>query len=184
MVMIETLAMTLGLGIVAVLFALPWYARTLAAGLRDESWWFAAATFCVSVVFIGFTVLAQAGFRGPITEERYWMYPAIFAWPAALAAVQERRLRPGDVAIVGAIVLTIAGTLEVQRLFDSESVFLAPVLSTVGEATSGVLKPITTTSRDQVALAVLFVGAIVYLALRRAPWLDPGWLLAGAPRCS
>ena len=179
MVLIETLAISFGLGVVAVLFAVPWYVRTLADGPRDDAWWFAAATVCVGAALIGFTALAQGAFNGPTTEERYWMYPAVFAWIGALAAVQRHRPQPRDVAIVGAILVTIAATLEVPRVIDSESVFLAPVLATLGDATNRTIEPITSTSRDQVAIAMLLITGAVYLCLRRAPWLDPLWLLAG-----
>jgi hypothetical protein len=179
MVLVEVLAISAGLGITSVLLGVPWYARTLASKVRDDAWWYAAATLCVGAGLIAFTAYSQGSYWGDITEERYWMYTFPFLWPAAFAAAQRRTVRTSDILLVSAVLVAIAGALGVPRHLDQASVVLAPVMATLGSLTDQALKPLTATSRDQVALLVLVVCAVAWFVVRRMPWVRLEWLLAG-----
>jgi hypothetical protein len=179
MVSVEILGIGTGLGIVAVLFAVPWYTRTLADRGADEVWWFAAVTAAVTLMLVAFTAWGQGGYWGTISEERYWMYPFVFAWIGAFRAAQERSVRARDVAWVGIVLVVVAGLTAPPRELDTQGVFFAPVLSTLGSAASHGIHRLTQTPADAVALALLVVCGAVWLTVRRAPWIRLEWVLGG-----
>ncbi len=137
MVLVEVLAFSVGLGVAAVLAALAWYRRTIVAGRRvvgDDVWWYAVGTLAIGAALLAATAVAQGGFWGVLTEERYWIYPYLFAWPAALAV--RRAPRALELLVVGALLVAAAALVAPPRRLDAESVFFAPVLATLGSVSS------------------------------------------------
>jgi len=179
MLLVEVLGIGAGIGVVAVLLSVPWYGRTLAGRRRDDAFWYAAATAATSIALVLATAYGQRSFWGDVTEERYWMYPFAFAWIAAFRAVQQRSVRPRDVAAVGAVFVVVAALIAPPRHLDFEGVFFAPVLGTLGSAAADGIRHVTTSPRDAVALAALVVCGGSWVILRRAPWLRGEWLLGG-----
>jgi hypothetical protein len=124
---VEVGAMALGVGVLPAVLGLAWFAGVLGAPAR-RAWWPAlVAALSVGAVWAT-AILAQGGFLGERTEERYFFYAAPFLWIGALAAVEERALAARTVALAALPVLAVLATLPLVVLLDAETQFLAPVL--------------------------------------------------------
>ncbi|MBI5105319.1 MAG: hypothetical protein HZB46_10130 [Solirubrobacterales bacterium] len=183
--LIEVASLAAGVGIVPFIVALAWYP----AALRDRSDPAARALAATAVAatfgLFTFTIAAQSGFIGPITEERYFFYVVPFAWIAAIAATERVRASATSIAWSGALVAVLYGTIELPYKMNQE-LFLAPAGKSIDHLSEVALNEIRDalgkgglTGRDLLFAVAAVLAVALAVAWRRAPWLRR-WLIAGA----
>ena len=183
--LVEVISLALGMGLVPVIVALAWYP----AALRDRGdgpAWALAATAVAAVASIwAFVLAAQNGFIGAVTEERYFMYVAPFAWIATFAALERPRARSMAIAWAGGVVAVLFGTIALPYALNHE-LFLAPAGKTVSHLAGIALEDLRDVigkeglaARDLLFVVSAAVAVAVGCAWRRAPWLRR-WLVGGA----
>src|SRR5262249_22176559 len=126
---VEILALTLGVGVIPMLLAVAWWPRAATGALGDGSRAVAAAMVCAIVALFAFTIYWQGGFQGPITEERYYFYAAPLLWIGAFAAVECRCVQRRELLEVGLGLAVVAAVLPLPRIFDIESSYFAPAMT-------------------------------------------------------
>lgn len=172
---VEITALAFGLGLIAPVAAAAWYGSAFGKPGPERD--YAIATLAIGLALVVFTTFAQRGFWGTASEERYFMYVFVFIWPAALAATRGQHLTARSIVPAAIVVVLCAATIGSPRLMDGESVFLAPVLASLGTLTEGGLSSLTDSSRDAIGLAALVFTVGLWCVLRFAPKVRQDLLL-------
>lgn len=172
---VEITALAFGLGLIAPVAAAAWYGSAFGKPGPERD--YATATLAIGAALALFTTMAQRGFWGNVSEERYFMYLFVFVWPAALAVTRDRALTARSVVPAAIVVVLCAATIGSPRLMDGESVFLAPVLASLGTLADGGLGSLTDSSRDAIGLAALVFTGGLWCVLRFAPKVRQDLLL-------
>jgi hypothetical protein len=185
-VLVEVLGLALGVGVVPAILAMAWYPRALAGRAGDGGRAVAVAGVCAVVALFAFTMLAQGGFAGAATEERYYFYAAPLLWIGALAALESGLPRPRDLLEAGMALALLALVLAIPVALLRESSFFAPALSTTSYLLAqlsqglGDLGLSGLSQRDALGLVVALVAVAVAVAWRRGPRRGGAIALAGA----
>ena len=174
--MVEVIALALGVGIVPALLAVAWWPRAVAGALDERARGVAAAMGCALIALFAITLYSQGGFQGPITEERYYFYAAPLLWIAAVAAVESQCVKRRDLLEGGLGLAVVAAVLPLPRTFDIESSYFAPAMTSTNYLLDKVRVAVTdVTGRaglsrgDLLALLVIvLVLGIAYLWRRTA----------------
>ncbi len=178
MYFVEITALGFGLGVVAPVIAAAWYGSALGRPGPERD--YATATLAIGGALVAFTTLAQRGYWGDRSEERYFMYLFVFVWPAALAATRRGRLSARSIVPAAIVLVLCAATLGSPRVVDAETAFLAPVLSSLGTLTQSGIGALTDSSRDAIGLAALVLTGGLWGVLRFAPNVKQDLLLVPA----
>jgi hypothetical protein len=130
--LVEAMALSLGMGIAPAIVGLAWYAGVLRRPARPE-WTFAFVAAVTTVVFGLATIYAQGGYLADRTEERYYFYVVPLLWIGAIAALGGP-LRPSRRALgyTGGLLALLFATIGLVVPLHPETAFLAPVLSSAG----------------------------------------------------
>jgi hypothetical protein len=172
-ILVEVLALALGVGVVPAILAMAWYPRALAGRLGDGGRAVAVAVVCAMGALFAFTMLAQGGFAGAATEERYYFYAAPLLWIGALAALQSGVPRRRDLLEGGLALALLALVLAIPVGLLRETSFFAPALSTTGYLLGqlshglGDLGLSGLSQRDALGLLVAVVAVAVAMTWRR-----------------
>jgi hypothetical protein len=126
---VEILALSLGVGVIPMLLTAAWWPRAVTGALGDGARGVAAAMGCAVIALFAFTIYSQGGFQGPITEERYYFYAAPLLWIGAFAAVESRCVQRRELLEAGLGLAVVAAVLPLPRTFDIESSYFAPAMT-------------------------------------------------------
>lgn len=129
---VEAVALVAGVGVLPAVLAVVWAARALRRP-DEPAWWPVLVSVVVLAVLWLTTVLAQGGYLGEATEERYFFYAAPFMWIGALAGLTSGAITRGTLAAVTGAVVLAFGLAPFNVGLNPEAVFLAPVLGVVGQ---------------------------------------------------
>ena len=171
--LVEVVALSLGVGILPAIAAIAWYARALRSG-RGTEWTFAFVTVVILALFAFATMYAQGGYLADRTEERYYFYAVPLVWIGAAAAVRGPLMpshRSLAVAAGGLALLYSVVALPVPLL--PETGFLAPVLASLGRLLPQAIDAIGVaglTPRDLLFAVTLVAFAALAVTWRR--WLS------------
>jgi hypothetical protein len=181
-VLIEVIALGLGVGLLPALVSVPWYARALSRPRLEPRWATLAVCGAILVVFLLATVYSQGGYLGEVTEERYFFYIVPVFWIGAFAAVTERSIRAGEVLACAVAFAALYASIPFVSPLSSETAFLAPVESTVPHIVQQRLAELGltgTTVQDVLFVLVLAAGAVTAWLWRR-PLAAKRWVIGGA----
>lgn len=162
---VEMGALALGVGVVPAVLAALWFAHVLRRPL-SPAWWPALAATVLLAVLWATTLVAQGGYLGPATEERYFFYAAPLLWIGALGALHEHAVarRPVVLGLGGLAALFAALPLVVG--INAETEFLSPVLAAVGNVTARLSGPAGLSQHDVLVALALLLTAVAALAWR------------------
>ncbi len=130
--LVEVVALSLGIGFLPAVAGIAWYARALRSR-RGPAWILAL----VSVVTVGVssvaTMYAQGGYIGDRTEERYYFYAVPLLWIGAAAALRGPLVptRRALAVAAGALMLLYAVIPFPVELLPQTG-FLTPTLASIG----------------------------------------------------
>jgi hypothetical protein len=182
-VLIEVLALSLGVGLLPALVAFPWYASKLSRPRLERRWVHLAVVVLVTVVFLALTVYSQGGFLGGVTEERYFFYVIPVLWLGAFAAVSEGALRVGPMLGCTVALAALYGVLGFDSPLTEETAFLAPVESIVPRFLSQEIVNLHLTGLtvgDALTVLVLLAGFMTAIVWARRPRRRAAWTLGAA----
>lgn len=170
--LLEFAAVVVGTGVVPAVIALAWLPRTLSR--RDDPAWLAALVGLVLTATLWITaLLAQGGWLGDRSEERYFFYAAPLIWIAAVAGLGDRAaVRPR--ALLGATAVCAIAVVAVPAAvpLTPEKGFLTPVTATIQKVVPDWVSGIEGLSpRDFLLVAILALGGLAALLWRRRPAL-------------
>jgi hypothetical protein len=164
---VEAVALVAGVGVLPAVLAVVWAARALRRP-TERAWWPVLVSVVVLAVLWLTTVLAQGGYLGEATEERYFFYAAPFLWIGALAALSAGAVSRGMLAAVTVAVALAFGLVPFDVGLNPETVFLSPVLGVLGQVggrLGGAVEGLGT--HDLVVGATLLLLAAALVAWRR-----------------
>lgn len=179
-VLIEVIALALGVGLLPAIAAVPWFVRRLARPVIDRRWIFMASCGGLLIVFLILTVYSQGGYLGEITEERYFFYIIPAFWIGAFAALRDGELRASDLLLSALFLAVLLGAIPLLSPLTGETAFLAPVESVVPHVLGQRLQEIGLTgltTQDALALIALAAGCLSFVVWRRYPRLRAGWVI-------
>jgi hypothetical protein len=129
----EVGALALGVGVLPAVLAAAWFSGVL--GRPREAVWLPALVVVMSVGAVWATaVLAQGGFLGESTEERYFMYAAPFLWIGAVAATERQAFDRRTLVLASLPFLVVLAVLPLVVGLNPETQFLSPVLGSARNA--------------------------------------------------
>lgn len=181
--LVELIALALGVGLLPAIVSIPWYLRRLTRLRLERTDVYLLGAGVIALVLVLATVYAQNGYLGALTEERYFFYVAPLFWLGALAAIESRGVRAGDVLACGAALAALYGVIQFLAPLNSQTAFLAPVESVVSYVlgwrpsqpeTSGLTVP------DQLALAAALAAIATAVVWRRWPRARLPWVVGAA----
>lgn len=177
---VETIALALGVGLIPALVSICWYLKSIRSSLDQGRRIVLVGCGVILVVFLLLTVFAQLGYLGALTEERYFFYVVPVFWIGALAAIEDRNVSAGEIALCGLVFAALYGAIPfLTSPFGQEIAFLAPVESISAHlysAHSASLGLGTLTMQDALALLALFAGVLTALIWRYRPALSAWWI--------
>ena len=182
-VLIEVLALSLGVGLLPALVAIPWYAKRLSQPVLERRWIHLAVVTLTALVFLVLSVYSQGGFLAGITEERYFFYVIPMLWLGAFAAVSEGALRIGPILGCTLALASLYGVLGFSSPLNEETAFLAPVESVVPHFISQEIVNLRLTGLtvlDTLTVFVLLAGALTAIVWVRWPRARVAWTLGAA----
>jgi hypothetical protein len=169
--LVEFVALSLGMGLVAAIVGIGWLARVLRRA-EGPVWLFAVASVVLVGVLALATVYAQGGYLDERTEERYYFYGVPLVWIAAIAAVERRAPSWRALALIGGALALLLGVIANRVGLTPENGFLAPSLAATGRLTGDALNAIAVpglSGRDLLFVACLAVVAGLVWAWRTGP---------------
>ena len=169
--LVEAVALSIGIGVVPAIVAVDWYGRALRRGSGEIGLYaFVIAVFVV--VFGVATVYAQGGYLGVHTEERYYIYAMPFLWIGALAALRQRgSVSARGLWAAGGVLALLFATIPIEPHLDQDSQFLGPVLASMNHLLPQAIGHIGIAGlspRDLLFAAGAVAAVIVALAWPRA----------------
>lgn len=179
---VELLALALGVGLLPALMSIVWYTKSIATPSHGDRRIILVSLGIVLVVFLLLTVFSQLGYLGGMTEERYFFYVVPVFWIGTFAAIEDRSIRPGEIAVCALAFGFLYGAIPfVTSPFGQEIAFLAPVESISAHVFSQhepEVGLVGLTLQDALALSTAVVGIVASIIWRRLPRLR-GWLIVG-----
>jgi hypothetical protein len=182
-VLIEVIALALGIGLLPAVVAFPWYLGQLSRPSLERRWVELAVCGAVLAVFMLLTVYSQGGYLGEITEERYFFYVIPVLWIGGFAAVREAQLRGRDILLSATVLAVLFGSIPFLSPLTEETAFLAPVESVVPhiliQRINGLgIKGLSV--QDALVAITLLLGVVTALVWRRWPARRALWTLGVA----
>jgi hypothetical protein len=181
---VEVIALALGVGLLPALVSIVWYARSLGAPVREGRWIVLVGLGVILAVFMVLTVFSQLGYLGALTEERYFFYVIPVFWIGTFAALEDRNVHTGEIALCGLAFAFLYGAIPfLTAPFGQEIAFLAPV-----ESISAYLYSLhshglglgSLTLQDALAAFALIAGIFTALIWRGRPRLRIWWTVGVA----
>jgi hypothetical protein len=181
--LVELIALVLGVGLLPAVVAIPWYARRMSRPQMDRRWIFLLTTGVVLLAFLVLTVFSQGGYLGPVTEERYFFYVIPAFWLGAFAAFEDRDVRTGELLGCAVGLAALYGAIPFLSPLTQETAFLAPAESAVPHILTQRMSQLGLaglTVQDALALLALLAGIATAIVWRRWPRARPWWTLGAA----
>jgi hypothetical protein len=165
--LVEVIALSLGVGLLPALVSVPWYLRRLTRPALERPWVYLAASGAVMLVFLILTVYSQGGYLGRLTEERYFFYVIPAFWIGTFAALREGELAVPVVLVWTAALAILFAAIGFLPVLTEETAFLAPVEAIVPRVLG------------QTALVILTVlaGLVTCLIWARWPRVRVWWTI-------
>jgi hypothetical protein len=127
---VETLALSLGTGLVLPVLAAAWYPRALAGRLDERARACALAGALAGGAVAAAALISTGGYIGALTEERYFVYLAPLLVIGGIAALARAELAaPRVVVAMGLILAALLAIVPLPRTIDPESVYFAPAMT-------------------------------------------------------
>jgi hypothetical protein len=179
-VLIEVIALALGIGLLPAIVSFPWYLGRLCRPKLERQWIELATCGALLLVFLVLTVYSQGGYLGEVTEERYFFYIVPVLWIGGFAAVREARLRGRDILLSAAFFAALFGSIPFISPLTEETAFLTPVESIVPHILAQRINGLGITGlsiSDALVAITLVAGALTALVWRRWPIRRAAWTL-------
>jgi hypothetical protein len=181
--LVETIALALGVGLLPAIVSIPWYARRMARPARDRRGTFLLVSGLILVTFLVLTVYSQGGYLGAITEERYFFYVVPVFWVGLFGALEDEDVRWGEILACAVAFAALYGAIPFLSSLNRDTAFLAPAESVVPHVLIQRLAQVHLTGitvQDALAASVLVVGAITAVAWRLGSRVRLGWVVGAA----
>jgi hypothetical protein len=181
-VLVEVIALGLGVGLLPAIVSVPWYLRELARPSLSERWVRLAVTGAMLVVFLILTVYSQGGYLGNVTEERYFFYVVPVLWIGMFGALADSLVRPREILVSAAVLASLFATIPFLSPLNEENAFLAPVESVVPHVLTQRIAQLGLkglTVQDALVVIALLAGLLLALVWARRGRLR-GRLAVGA----
>jgi Dolichyl-phosphate-mannose-protein mannosyltransferase len=182
-VLVEILALALGVGLLPALVSIPWFVRSMSRPELRPRWLSLAVCGIVLVVFLAITVYSQGGYLGEVTEERYFFYIVPVFWIGTFAALADGGLRAKELLICAVGLALLFAAIPFLGPLTSETAFLAPIESTVPHVLEQRLSQIGLTGltvQDALFVLTLLAGGVTALVWRRWPLARARWVVGVA----
>jgi hypothetical protein len=181
---VELIALALGVGLLPAIVSIAWYFKSIGSPAREGRRVMLIGLGILLAAFMMLTVFAQLGYLGAMTEERYFFYVTPVFWFGAFAALEDRNVRAGEIALCALALGLLYGTIPfVTPPFGQEIAFLAPVeaISThVFSEHAAAVGLGSLTMQDALAALAVLAGALTAWIWRAQPALR-GWWIAALP---
>jgi hypothetical protein len=177
--LIELIALALGVGLLPAIVSLVWYAKRMARPRLDQAWAFQCAAGVILLFFLVLTVFSQGGYLGSFTEERYFFYVIPVFWLGTFAALSDGGVRPGEILACAVGLAALYGAIPLVSPLTQETAFLAPAESVVPHVLVQRLNQfglIGLTIQDTLALLTLAAGVLAAYLWRRRPAVRAWWI--------
>jgi len=178
--LVELIALGLGVGLIPVIVSVPWYMKRLAHPQMDRHWVYLAVIGAVLLVFLVLTVYSQGGYLGNFTEERYFFYVIPVFWIGAFSALAEGRLRARELLASAIGFAALCGAIPMLSPLSEETAFLAPVESVISHVISQRTAGLGLTGlsvQDALVAIVLAGGLLTALLWVRRPGARLWWTI-------
>jgi hypothetical protein len=182
-VLVELIALALGIGLLPVIVSIPWYLGRLGRPRLERRWIHLAVVGFVLTVFLILTVYSQGGYLGAITEERYFFYVVPVFWIGVFAALSEGRTLPRDMFTCALVLAALFATIPFLSPLTEETAFLAPVESIVPHVLTQRIGEVGLTGlsiEDALAFVTLAAGLLTWLVWSRWPSQRARWAIGVA----
>ena len=171
----EVEMLSVGVGLLPVVLAAPWYAFVLGRRKERPGFRFAAVVLTALGVLFAATLWAQGGFLEWRSEERYFIYAIPFIWIGAIAAVERRDLPRGWIAASGVALLFVLLTVPITANGSGEQVFLGLASMTAAHLLPRLEQDLSDllglagafTPRDVLGFACVLVAGLAFVLWRR-----------------
>lgn len=181
---VEIIALALGVGLLPAFVSVSWYLKSIGSSLRQDRRLVLVTLGVMLATFLLLTVFSQLGYLGAMTEERYFFYVIPAFWIGTFAALEDRNVRPGEIALCALGFAFLYGAIPfVTTPFGQEIAFLAPVESiaahvySLHEAAVGLG---SLTLQDALALLAVLSGVITAVIWERWTTLRRWWIVGFA----
>jgi hypothetical protein len=177
-VLVEVIALALGVGLLPAIISGAWYVRRLSALREDRTSVHLLGAGIMLATFVLLTAIAQFGYLGAATEERYFLYVVPAFWLGTFAALEHGRVRRSDFVLAAAALAAVYASIPLVRTLNGETAFLAPVEAVVphvlaGGTSSAVIAGLTL--QDVLALVAVLAGLLTVAAWRRSRRVRLTW---------
>jgi hypothetical protein len=176
--LVELLALGLGVGVLPAIVSLVWYAKQMSRPRLDEPWIYLCASGALIFSLLAVTVLAQGGYLGALTEERYFFYVIPVFWLGTFAAFRDETVRPGELLACAVGLAALYAAIPFQKPLTAETAFLAPAQSIVPHVLTQRLDDLGLaglTLQDTLAFIVGCAGVAAAVIWRRRATARIGW---------